>query len=167
MDASVAAQMAIIRRHQEDAPVQVVPIATALGINVYRATGWSDQISGRVFRSIAKGGDSGFAIEVNADHSDVRRRFTIAHEIAHCILHPNHIGYVSANADAALYDDAMYRSGLTNIQETQANSLAAKILMPEHLLMRYGPSDRWEPTRMAMRFNVSVQSMSIRLGVFA
>jgi len=165
---TVQESMDIIRKHQHDAPVQMVSLAHALGIIVYKVSGWPDEISGRIYRSIEKGGDRGLVIEVNASHPEVRRRFTIAHEIAHSILHPSHIGYISSLVgDNALYDDAMYRSGLTNAQEVQANNLAAKILVPDHLLRNYGPLLSWDTQRLAERFNVSEAMMQIRLGTFA
>jgi hypothetical protein len=83
-------QMAIIRHHQDEPPVQVVPIARDLGLEVYRASGWSENLSGMIIKD--EGTGSGYAIFVNADHHEVRRRFTIAHEIAHFILHRELIG---------------------------------------------------------------------------
>src|SRR3546814_8751462 len=74
-----------------------------------------------------RGGESGFAIYVNGSHPRVRRRFSIAHEIAHFALHRNLIG-------DGVTDDAMYRSNLSSAVEVQANRMAADILMPWHLI---------------------------------
>src|SRR3546814_15171584 len=74
-----------------------------------------------------RGGESGFAIYVNGSHPRVRRRFSIAHEIAHFALHRNLIG-------DGVTDDAMYSSNLSSAVEVQANRLAADILMPWHLI---------------------------------
>src|SRR3546814_18529596 len=57
----------------------------------------------------------------------VRRRFSIAHEIAYFALHRNLIG-------DGVTDDAMYRSNLSSAVEVQANRMAAGILMPWHLI---------------------------------
>src|SRR3546814_4029407 len=57
-----------------------------------------------------RGGESGFAIYVNGSHPRVRRRFSIAHEIAHFALHRNLIG-------DGVTDDAMYRSNLSRSEE--------------------------------------------------
>src|SRR3546814_9375366 len=67
-----------------------------------------------------RGGESGFAIYVNGSHPRVRRRFSIAHEIAHFALHRNLIG-------DGVTDDAMYRSNLSSAVEVQANRMAADI----------------------------------------
>src|SRR5436190_10493767 len=120
----------IIRKHQKSAPVQVVPIADALGLSVYRATDWPDTTSGMIVRDAERGGASGFAIYVNAKHSEVRRRFTIAHEVAHFVLHRNLIG-------DGITEDALYRSGLSDAFEQEANGLAAEILMHRHLERNY------------------------------
>jgi Zn-dependent peptidase ImmA (M78 family) len=84
--------MELIRKHQKSAPVHVVPIAETLGLNVYRVTSWPDATSGMIARDPERGGSSGFAIYVNAKHSEVRRRFTIAHEVDHFVLHRVLIG---------------------------------------------------------------------------
>lgn len=100
----------------------------------------------------------GFDIYVNASHPEVRRRFTIAHELAHVILHPNLIG-------DGITDDALYRSGLSNSVEAQANKLAADILMPRDKLSEYISQGITNVAELARTFNVSEQSMAIRLGV--
>src|SRR4051794_4100177 len=99
--------MEIIRKHQKSAPVQMIPIAEALGLNVYRVTSWPQETSGMITRDPERGGTCGFAIYVNAKHSEVRRRFTIAHEIAHFVLHRHLIG-------DGITEDALYRSGLSD-----------------------------------------------------
>ena len=150
--------MEIIRKHQRRAPVPVIKIAHKLGCKVYRAHGWSDELSGKVKR-VQKNGEEQFAIYVNANHAITRRRFTTAHEIAHCILHGDEIG-------DGFFDDALYRSGLSNTQEAEANRLAAKILMPWHLLKEIvDKMERPNIPDLADEFNVSKSAMSIRLGV--
>ena len=150
----------ILEKHQTRAPVRMVPLANDLEIKVYRVQGWPNSISGRIYRSGANGGGSGFAIEVNADHPETRRRFTIAHELAHFALHQRDIG-----RGEGLYDDALYRSGLSNYKEVQANQWASRILMPDDLIheemARHGAS----VIELASVFQVSPQAMAIRLGV--
>src|SRR5205085_480224 len=105
------------------APVDVTAIASDLGIRVWEMRNLPENISGKIFRDRLNGGDSGFSIGVKASESFRRKRFTVAHEIAHYILHRDKIG-------DELADDAMYRSGLSTREEAQANQLAADILMP-------------------------------------
>lgn len=149
--------LSTIRRHQTTAPVQVIPIAYELGLKVYYVD-WQDNMSGRIERNEKLGGDSGYAIFVNKNHPPNRRRFTIAHEIAHFVLHRDQIG-------DGVYDDAMYRSGLPQRTEFEANRLAADILMPWHLINEATNDGLSTVERLAQKFEVSNSSMSIRLGV--
>jgi sirohydrochlorin ferrochelatase len=121
-------QSEVIKRHQARAPVRVVELAVDLGLSVYAVPNWDDNISGMIKRDAERGGRTGFAIYVNGKHARVRRRFTIAHEIAHFILHQGLIG------DGIVEDALLRATGLTNSIERQANTMAANILMPWHLI---------------------------------
>jgi Zn-dependent peptidase ImmA (M78 family) len=98
---------------------------------------------------------SGYVIFVNAGQHEVRRRFTIAHEIAHYLLHRDLIG-------DGTQDDVLYRSGLSNRVEAQANRLAADILMPRHLIdevVKSGIASADDVAELARIFNVSKDAM--------
>jgi Zn-dependent peptidase ImmA (M78 family) len=144
-------QLQIIRAHQTRAPVPVVKVANSLGIGVFSTESWDDGVSGKIERR-----GSGFEIVINANHPEVRRRFTIAHEIAHAVLHQDLIG-------DGIEDDAQWRSGLADPIEYQANRMAADILMPEHLLQKYLDRGVNDPAYLAHLFKVSKKSMEIRL----
>ena len=155
---SVNDYMEIIRAHQQAWPVKMVPIARALGLKVYKVDSWDDDLSGMIKKTEEHGGKSGYAIFVNKHHPNTRRRFTIAHEIAHFLLHKKIIG-------DGVSDDALYRSGLSSTVEAEANRFAADLLMPWHLInaaMKQGLSTVEE---LAAAFEVSKTSMTIRLGV--
>lgn len=72
--------------------------------------------------------DSNQFISVNLTDSAVRRRFTIAHELAHYVLHRNKDSKLYAHRD--LNNDQETRSSI----EQEANYFAANILMPEKLV---------------------------------
>lgn len=148
-------QLRIIREHQTAAPVSVVSIAHALGIDVYGTKSWADNVSGK----IQLGPDGAFDIYVNLNHPQVRQRFTIAHEIAHAVLHPDLIG-------DGISDDAQWRSGLPDPVEYQANKMAADILMPQHLIEECLTKGHRDPGYLAAKFGVSKRSMEIRLEGF-
>ena len=148
----------IIEKHQRSTPVVVTAIARDLGLDVYNTSDWSDDISGMIRRDAEQGGSSGYAIYVNARHHENRRRFTIAHEIAHFILHRDFIG-------DGITDDALYRSALSSRLETQANQLAADILMPWPLLNAAMDGGINDVRTLANHFRVSPSAMSVRLGV--
>lgn len=86
-----------------------------------------------------------------------RKRFTIAHEIAHIIFHRDKIG-------AGLVDDALYRSRLSNTEEIEANKLAAQILMPWNLINQYMDANAAVQS-LAEIFDLSDSAMAIRLGI--
>jgi IrrE N-terminal-like domain len=147
----------LIKSHQQEAPVEVVRIAQGLGLEV-----WEDElpvgISGKIFSDPENGGSSGFSITINSTEPPVRKRFTVAHEIAHFILHRDKIG-------SGIEDDTLYRSKLTNLIEAEANRLAASILMPFPLiesLQRQGINGISE---LASALQVSQQALKIRLGI--
>ena len=67
---------------------------------------------------------TGQLIVVNASDSARRRRFTVAHELAHYILHRKDDGSLYAHRDV----------GQSGSIEHEANLFAAAILMPEELV---------------------------------
>jgi hypothetical protein len=147
----------IVERFQDSAPVDVTGLAEALGLSV-----WQDDlpegISGKIFEDRLYGGPSGYSIVVRTSDPYVRRRFTLAHEIAHFVLHQNRIG-------SSLSDDALYRSGLSTREEVEANSMAADILMPRKLVGEYVAKYGLQPQALAAFFSVSEAAMRIRLGM--
>lgn len=155
-----AAEKALILPYLEDVPVKVAAIARALGIEVKSAT-LRPRISGQLQRSDTS--ESGYRIRVNRHESATRQRFTIAHEIAHFLLHREHIG-------DGIEDSILYRSTLSDRREAEANRLAAHLLMPRptilHSLQIHGgrATVRVAAT-MAQEFNVSEAAMGIRLGL--
>jgi IrrE N-terminal-like domain len=149
----------IIAKYQAQAPVDVVAIATDLGINVWKMDSLPASVSGKIFRDPLNGGRTGFSIAVNAAHSLVRQRFTVAHEIAHFILHRKKL------ESGDLIDDAMYRSGLSSKEETAANRMAADILMPFALIRSLINAGIRDPQSLAAKLQVSLPAMKIRLGL--
>src|ERR1700730_14453439 len=121
--------MAVVAKYQKAPPVMLAPIASELGIKVKRIP-LGKLIAGQIMRDPVNGGPSGFSILINSDDGLRRQKFTLAHEIAHFILHRDLI-------ESGIVDDTMYRSDLGSVYETQANQLAADILMPIRLIKKY------------------------------
>lgn len=115
---------AVMRAHQKAAPVKVGELASSLGLKVVISE-LPAGVSGKLTCE-PKGSDQ-WVIRVNRHEHRNRQRFTIAHEIAHFVLHRTEI-------DGELTDDTFYRSGLSEKREFEANRLAAEILMPWHLI---------------------------------
>lgn len=123
----------IVKSKMNTAPVNVAAIFRSLGVEVQENAELPDNISGQ----LAKVGDR-FIAASSKDEHPFRQRFTLAHELGHYVLHRSLIG-------EGLDDNKMYRSTSdgkfynTNIKarhEQQANSFAAKVLMPKHLLRK-------------------------------
>ncbi len=136
---------------QVNVPVHVVPIAESFGLKVFKNTNFPDKLSGLI-----KKVDDSYQIHVNGNHPITRQRFTIAHELAHFLLHKDIIG-------DGITDDYLYRSNLNKSIEREANQLAAEILMPEHLL-KTSKYKEMTISEQADEFWVSKVSMDIRLG---
>lgn len=108
-------------------------------------------------------GQAAFLIKVNKNDSARRQRFTVAHELAHYLLHRDQIGN-------GISDDVLYRSKLSDNREAQANRLAAELLMPDSLISEW--IDKAKALQiedivgfLADKFNVSEAAMKIRLGI--
>jgi hypothetical protein len=151
------AESALIAQHQREAPVDVVKLAQAFQVNVWEDA-LGDDISGKLFRDADSGGESGYSIVVNEPESFRRKRFTVAHELAHFLLHRKEV-------DSGVQDDVYYRSKLSNAMETQANRLAADILMPYSLIKTLQDAGVKDVMGLANRLEVSVAAMSIRLDI--
>jgi Zn-dependent peptidase ImmA (M78 family) len=156
---TVTEAQAIIRAHQKQAPVNVTGIASELGLKIY-ATKLPESISGKIIFEAREQSErfNGYVIYVNQAETFERQRFTAAHEIAHFILHRHLIG-------DGITDDVLYRSKLTSPQETEANNLAADILMPWNLINETSASGVTNIRELAARFQVSLTAMSVRLGM--
>ncbi len=153
-------QVSIIRAHQKAIPVCVITLADALGVPVYYADEWEDDLSGMIIKDKKNQyqSSSNYAIFVNKSHSEARQRFTIAHELAHFLLHKDKIG-------DGISDDALYRSVLSNKIEVVANKLAANILMPWDLVTNAMQDGVETLEELSKLFRVSKSAMAIRLGV--
>ena len=139
----------IIKSNQSNCPVKIIKLANDLGISVY-STSFKNDISGAILKK-----DDKYVIYFNKKDNKNRQRFTIAHEIAHYILHKEKIG-------DNLTDNAMYRSKLSNVFERQANILASEILMPVNFVMQFIEENK-SVSEMASLFKVSEGAMRIRL----
>jgi hypothetical protein len=147
----------VILRHQASVPVNVEGIANDLGVNVWEMWNLPDKVSGKIFLDPLNGGTSGYSIGLNANEGFNRRRFTLAHEIAHFILHRHRIGNEHS-------DDEMYRSKLSTSDEVEANKLAARILMPKIRIQEFMAQGVDNPLDLSQKFQVSPAAMRVRLG---
>ncbi|MEP0149976.1 ImmA/IrrE family metallo-endopeptidase [Roseibium sp.] len=142
----------IVERHQRNYPVDVRAMADDLGLYVEEQY-LPDTISGMIKRNFW----NEFTVVVNDRHSETRKRFTIAHEIAHYVLHRDMIG-------DGVTDDAMYRSAeLSDAVERQANRYAASVLMPHWLVRRAWMAGTQDAKALGRAFRVSPAVAEIRI----
>jgi Zn-dependent peptidase ImmA (M78 family) len=149
---------AIIKKHLQSVPVKLGPLADELGIEV-RLSSLPTGISGQIARK-----ENGYLIKVNRHESRERQRFTVAHEIAHFLLHRE---IIDAQPEGIM-DNVLYRSGNAAQIEYEANRLAADLVMPRNLvdseLGKFGGALSEEALeQLAERFAVSKAAMEIRV----
>lgn len=141
----------IIDPFQRTYPVDVHAMADALGIRVQECD-LPDNISGKIEHDWC----DKFVITVNSNHSRTRQRFTIAHEIAHYVLHRDLIG-------DGIIDNALYRDDrIGDIRERQANRYAATLLMPKTLVLKAWDDGITDYQSLAKTFKVSPAVAEIR-----
>ncbi|MBA3422723.1 MAG: ImmA/IrrE family metallo-endopeptidase [Thermoleophilaceae bacterium] len=96
-----------------------------------------------------------------AARSPERKRFTIAHEIGHWIMHARR-GEVPLFQKACAPDD-IREDGASANPEREANDFANELVMPEELISALGPECGFNLALLAARFEVSVRALEIRL----
>lgn len=147
--------------HLLELPVNVGAVARALGLRVLAST-LDLGISGEIRPD--PDSEAGYTIRVNRHEVKHRQRFTVAHEIAHYLLHRGLI-------QNGITDNVMYRSKLPSKYEAQANRLAADMIMPRSTIgewlqsnykLGYGESDL---PHIADAWRVSKEAAAIRLGM--
>lgn len=145
----------------DEPPVDLADLTEQLGLQVvYKEL--EPDTSGVLVRN-----DEHAVVGVNASHHPNRQRFTIAHEVGHFVLHGDQ---PSVFLDEHLvHFRADLTSGVHDPQETEANTFAAALLMPEEWLRRdlaerpIDASDEKAVAWLAERYGVSQQALTIRL----
>ena len=142
------------------APVPIEDIVKLQGIDLHFPNLGPD-ISGVLIRK-----PDATIIGVNRTHSKNRQRFSIAHELGHVLLHKGE----QVHYDAAFRINL--RSGLssqgTDVEEMEANTFAACVLMPRAFLEEDPEAfveleDPVAVSLLAKRYGVSAHAMSLRL----
>lgn len=123
---------------------------------------------------IKKRGESSFEIHLSSFQSDMRKRFSIAHELGHLFLH---MGYLIDIEKWNTMDEkiSFQRSNRFTPKELEANEFAAILLMPESEFKKksfeyLGMNDVFDIKAIAECFEVSVEAASLRgkkLGIFS
>ena len=145
-------------------PVAIDRVAQRLNLTM-EAGALGEDVSGMLIIRGERG-----AIGYNSAHVRVRQRFTIAHEIAHFLLHAKHGGKPQLFIDGymSFRRDATSSTGADR-DEVDANKLGAALLMPRSLVQKeirgndLNLDDEESINLLAKRFQVSAAAMSNRL----
>lgn len=138
-------------------PVRLGEVAKRLGVKVLLSTlprGTSGQIGQE---------DGEFVIRINRHEARHRQRFTLAHELAHYLLHRDRI-----IAEGGWSENVLLRSGQPANIEYEANRLASDLVIPSAQLSAAtaeyaGPFTSEMIEDLARRFGVSTAAMEIKL----
>lgn len=172
---NAAAVLETMRGHgiiQDRAPVNVDTIAHALGVSV--RYDYSLEPRGIIGQILFEDGRPVVRINPWQNAYEPRRRFTLAHELGHFVLHSNDEQTEFIDSQQTMSRTASYWNPI----ESQANAFAAELLMPQEMIVREGqsvitadkirtgmtnmPVDAFIRT-MAERFVVSNPAMEYRL----
>lgn len=144
-------------------PVALDRIVRAAGVIVQYAP-FDGELSGMAF---IKNGQP--MIGVNSLHAATRKRFTLAHELGHIILHRALVDGGGVHVDKGILRRDSLASEGTDDREIEANSFASELLMPEPLLAAalHGRNLDFEDEEavqaLAKRFNVSATALQYRI----
>ncbi len=116
----------LVEHDIDSVPVPIEAIARAQGLPIVETKMEAD-VSGALIRS---GNLQGIAI--NSSQAPNRKRFTVAHELAHFLL--NHVDKDHIDWQFTVIRRDGRSSEAEDDQEIAANFFAASLLMPKHLL---------------------------------
>lgn len=142
-------------------PIDPIVVANKLGINVLNAKFGDNSISGLIAKNNGKA-----AIYINASDSTPRKRFTIAHEIGHYLMHMQ-------DGDSEFIDPKMNFRPAETIEATrtwddnkrkewEANVFAAELLMNESFFLELDCKNI-PLSELSIMFQVSSQALKIRM----
>lgn len=143
------ARAVIDRSDMLSVPVNVWALAEYLGLEVQEEIMDEDMSGYLEFRS------GRWVAGINVFHHLNRKRFTLAHEIAHFLLH-------RGEQEKFVDENFTRRVGSRDQRELQADALAADILMPAELLREKINAGMRSVTDLASEFGVSSQALRYR-----
>lgn len=142
---------------QEDVEqIDLEALARARDVQVYSAPAESFEGAAMVIEGVS-------AVCVNEDQIRQRYRFTFAHELGHLFL-PWHFELL--NRGHQLIDKEVGWGAATDGIEREANSFAAELLTPAHLVrpyLRHGAIDTSRAITVADTFDVSRTAAALRI----
>jgi Zn-dependent peptidase ImmA (M78 family) len=144
-------------------PIDVVKVSKSIGLKVVDFP-FQEDISGVLVID-----ENGATIGYNPNESNVRKRFSIAHELGHFILHSK------KNTSGLFMDKLLFRKNISTYStkdeaiEREANHFAACLLMPDKLVinevnkLNSSKDDDENIKILSKMFDVSISAMTYRL----
>lgn len=157
----------LLREYEiNECPVPIEKIIRKKGIILVDDIPFDDHISGFI-KLRNKAGQP--VIAVNSTHPVERKRFTMAHELGHFLMHTIDPVYVEENR---IYFRNAKSSQSIDWKEIQANQFAAELLIPTNKIIKDLPdgfvlgSDEGNDLieSLAKKYLVSVEAMTIKIG---
>ncbi|ROR90939.1 ImmA/IrrE family metallo-endopeptidase [Nocardioides aurantiacus] len=141
-------------------PVDVYELARQLEVAVVETTMGKD-VSGMLIRD-----HGALTVGLNKRQVDKRKRFTLAHELGHLVLHRGRPLIVDSSIRYNLRDSTSATA--TNREEIEANRFAAALLMPEDAVRKAVQATQATTPEELQRklgriFEVSTEAMGYRL----
>jgi transcriptional regulator with XRE-family HTH domain len=137
----------------EGPPVEMWEVCDAIGVPIYKR-----KLPSSLSAAVMAIGEGTFAIGVNKDHVERRRRFSVAHELGHAVLRHEASYYLEYAVE-----DAWEPPNYSYYVEREANTFAAALLMDERWLREDFAAGTREIGALADRFGVSSEAMGFRL----
>lgn len=159
-----AAKKVIADFQVTEPPVDILNIVKRIGIELVEYN-LGDDTSGVLMIRNKKG-----TIGYNPKDAQVRRRFTVAHELGHYLLHRTSNDLFVDNFFLMKFRGNNSYTENDHVDEQEANAFAAAVLMPENFI-----DDEMKNTvyrglteidfigRLAKKFEVSIPAMTYRL----
>jgi Zn-dependent peptidase ImmA (M78 family) len=151
----------ILDRFGSKIPIGIDAIVKAHGLKIFENNEMESSVSGIL---MIKGENAG--VMVNIYHPEVRKRFTIAHELGHYILHRSESD-VFVDEAPIFYRGALSEGGV-DAREIEANVFAAELMMPEESVRADFKAGRFRTpddaiVELAARYDISRAAMRYRL----
>ena len=146
----------LLKRHQQRGYVKLGPVFEELGIKVIEqvlpqgVSGFAEFIEGE--------SPSGFVVYINSLDDPRRKRFTAAHELAHCLLHPELVKNRSV-IDAIQRDD----DDFSLPEEVEAHRFAASLLLSERRLNELRSKSIWKYEDIAREQGLTIKATCRRV----
>jgi len=161
LPADIQKKLKALRGKYPQIPVPVVEIAKDMGLKIYETNDFTDAESGSLKRE-----NDGYVIYIDAKETPTRKRFTIAHEIGHFIMHKDLLHkagdeFIDTLKQPVIQLQRSKKESVQTMREIAANQFAAALLMPENEFRKVFEQSTTVES-VAQVFRVSPSAVTVR-----